>query len=243
MPHQINNTTPDNNSTIYGDMDEILTKPPSGIVKYGSITMLFLLLILCIIGFFVQYDEGINCTAYIQSTNSVKIISPQFNTTIEQLFTNSDTLLQQGDKIMIASKNNNADTVFAPLTGKIIVQRKIRQGEEIEANTLLFVMIEGQNKFKIKITLSVNDAAKITLDQKVKINLPGYTKEEFGTSNCEIISLPYKDPTTQVITADALLTFTAKNTNKNELPYILPDSISAYIVTERKSLAAAFVGL
>lgn len=243
MPNPINNTTQDNNSNIYGDMDEIITKPPSNIVKYGSITMLFLLLILCSIGFFVQYDEGITGTAYIQSTNSLKIISPQFNTTIEKIFTHKDTLLQKGDKIMIASKNNYSDTILAPLTGKIIFQRKIRQGEELEANTLLFVMIEGQNKFKIKITFSVTDAAKITLGQKVKINWPGNTKEEFGTPSCEIISLPFKDSTTQSITADALLTFTTKNINKNEQPYILPDSITAYIITKRKSLAAAFVGL
>ena len=73
MPNQISNLAQQNNNSIYSNMDEMLAKPPSSIVRYGSITMLLLLFILCSIGFFVNYNDGITGIAHIQADSTAEI--------------------------------------------------------------------------------------------------------------------------------------------------------------------------
>jgi hypothetical protein len=244
MPSQISNTVQENSTTIYSDMDEILTKPPSSIVRYGSITLLFLLLILCGISFFVKYDEGEAGTAYIKADSTAAIKAPGFGTTIvEKNFIQNDTILQKGDTIMILKVKNDIETIRAPMAGKITCQRKLQQGNVIDANTLLFTMVGGQNEFKIKIILLETDADKIILGQDIKITVSGYPPTEYGTPTGEIISLPYVDAASQKTTADAIVKFTTNSNIKNKVPYILGTTISTYIITKHKSLAAAFVGL
>ena len=98
MPNQSINTIQKDTSTIYSDMDEILTKPPAGIVRYGSATLFILLLILCSISFFVKYNEGISGAAYIKADINSVIKSPQFDGVIvEKNFIQRDTILQKGD--------------------------------------------------------------------------------------------------------------------------------------------------
>jgi multidrug efflux pump subunit AcrA (membrane-fusion protein) len=244
MPSQINNTIQESSTTIYSDMDEILTKPPSSIVRYGSITLLFLLLILCSISFFVKYDEGVAGTAYIKADSTAAIKAPQSGTAIvEKIFVKTDTILQKGDTIMILKENNGIEIITAPIAGKITCQRKLQQGNVIDANTLLFTIVGGQNEFNIKISLPEADADKIILGQNIKITLSNYPSTEYGTPTGEIISLPYVDSRSQKTMADATLRFKTNNNIKNKMPYILNTTISIYIITKHKSLAAAFVGL
>jgi two-component system, LytTR family, sensor kinase len=59
----------------------------------------------------------------------------------------------------------------------------------------------------------------------------------------EIISLPYVDSGSQNTMIDATLRFTTNNNIKNKMLYISGTTISTYIITKHKSLAATFVGL
>jgi hypothetical protein len=168
MPNQPNNSVQQDNNSIYSNMDEMLAKPPSNIVRYGSITILFLLLILCGIGFFVNYDDGITGIAYIQADSTAEIKSPLQNVIVEKNFIQSDTILKKGDTIlMLKTPGNtiqdnpssiplpfNSWALVAPFAGKIICQRKLTQGDLIESNSLLFVMAGGQNRFKVKIAFA-----------------------------------------------------------------------------------------
>lgn len=258
MPNQSINTIQKDTSTIYSDMDEVLTKPPSGIIRYGSVTLFFLLLILCGISFFVKYNEGITGVAYIKADTNLAIKSPQFGGVIvEKNFIQRDTILQKGDTILILKNQphtnrkggalisllDNEGVITAPFTGKITCQRKLQQGNQLDANTLLFEMVAGQNGFKIKINVEDADVNKIILGQNVKITIPGYSQNMFGTYTCEIISLPYADAASHKTTADAVLKFTESGNKENELHYILGTTANAYIITNQKSLAAAFAGL
>jgi multidrug efflux pump subunit AcrA (membrane-fusion protein) len=244
MPNQLSKITDQPGSSIYSNMDEILTKPPSSIVRYGSITLLFLLLILCGISFFVKYDEGVAGTAYIKADSTAAIKAPQSGAAIvEKIFVKTDTILQKGDTIMILKENNGIEIITAPIAGKITCQRKLQQGNVIDANTLLFTMVSGQNEFKIKISLPEADADKIILGQNIKITLSNYPPTVYGTPTGEIISLPYVDSGSQNTMIDATLRFTTNNNIKNKMPYISGTTISTYIITKHKSLAAAFVGL
>ena len=258
MPNQSINTIQKDTSTIYSDMDEILTKPPAGIVRYGSATLFILLLILCSISFFVKYNEGISGAAYIKADINSVIKSPQFDGVIvEKNFIQRDTILQKGDTILILknqSSTNRKNTVLislldnegviaAPFTGKITCQRKLQNGNQLDANTLLFEMVAGQNEFKIKINVEDADVNKIMLGQNVKLTAPGYPQNIFYIYTCEIISLPYTDDASHKTTVDAILKFKESDNKENELRYILATTVNAYIITEQKSLAAAFAGL
>jgi HlyD family secretion protein len=258
MPNQPNKIIEQSGSSIYSNMDEILTKPPSSIVRYGSITLLFLLLILCGISFFVKYDEGVAGTAYIKADSTAAITASQYGAaTVEKNFVKKDTILQKGDTILVLksqvgiNKNGTALitplvggwAITAPIAGKITCQRKLQPGNVISANTLLFTMVGAQNEFKIKIILPEADADKIILGQNIKITVPDYLPAEYGTPTGEIISLPYFDTASQKKVADAILKFTKKNNIKNKVPYISGATISTYIITKHKSLAAAFMGL
>jgi hypothetical protein len=252
MPNQPNNSAQQDNNSIYGNMDEMLAKPPSNIVRYGSMTMLFLLLILCTIGFFVNYDDGITGIAHIQAGSTAEIKSPLQNVIIEKNFIQSDTFLQKGDTILLLKMpvdtiQNGLSSIppsgaswalVAPFNGKIICQRKLAPGDLIERNSLLFAMVGGQNRFKVKIAFAEALKEKIALGQTVKITIPGYQQNNLSKLTCEIISLPYTDTVTQKKVVDATLIFNTEST-----AYFFSTSLPAYIISSRKSLAAAFLGL
>jgi hypothetical protein len=257
MPNQLNNTAQQNNNSIYSNMDEMLAKPPSSIVRYGSITMLFLLLILCSIGFFVSYDDGITGVVHIQADNTAEIKSPLQNVIVEKNFIQKDTILQKGDTILILkmcsdtiqnalssiSPLGGRGSLIAPFTGKIICQRKLVQGDLIEGNSLLYVMAGGQNRFKVKISFAATLKEKIALGQTVKITIPGYQQNSLGKPTCQIISLPYTDSTTQKMMVDAMVSFTAADEAKKSTAYFFGTDATAYIICNRKNLATAFLGL
>jgi hypothetical protein len=264
MPNQPNNFAQQDNNSIYSNMDEMLAKPPSSIVRYGSMTMLFLLLILCTIAFFVNYDDGITGIAHIQADSTAEIKSPLQNVIIEKYFIQSDTFLQKGDRILLLkmpgdtiqnglslvppyperSRRAGASiTLVAPFAGKIICQRKLAQGDLIERNSLLFVMVGGQNHFKVKIAFAEAFREKIALGQSVSISIPGYQQNNLVKPTCEIISLPYADSATQKMVVDATLHFTTEAESKKPITYFFNTNAEAYIICNRKSLAAAFLGL
>jgi hypothetical protein len=257
MPNQATNPAQQDKNSIYSNMDEMLAKPPSSIVRYGSITMLLLLLILCSIGFFVNYNDGITGVAHIQADNTAEIKSPLQNVIVEKNFVLSDTILQKGDTILLLKIPDNTIqnsgssipapeaclALVAPFTGKIICQRKLVQGDLVEHNSLLFAMAGGQNLFKVKISFAEALKEKIALGQSVKIAIPGYQQNNLSKPTCQIISLPYTDSATKKMVVDAALHFITEAESKKPVNYFFNTNAVAYIICNRKSLAAAFLGL
>jgi HlyD family secretion protein len=231
MPNQVNKITEQAGSSIYSNMDEILTKPPSSIVRYGSVTLLFLLLILCAVSFLLKYDEGITGIAHIKTDNIVQIKSVSVNAVVTNNYIQQDTILKKGDIILIVKKTNGNDTIVAPFDGKITCQRKLKQGEILQLGTLLFTIIAPQNNFGIKITIPQAYVNKIKLGQPIKISVPNYQSPQ-----SQVISLPYLDTALQKIVVDADINF-------DNAVYLYNSKPQAFIIVNKKSLAKAFFGL
>lgn len=230
-----------NNNSLYADIDEVLAAPPSRLVKYGNTVLLAVLLILLTISFFLKYNDGINEPATICSMTDVMTNSTNEKTTIQKVFVQGGMIVRAGDTLISASNESKVKFIITPISGKIVAQRKIVIGDILQPSTPLFLIISNQEKYAIKINISPVNSQKMVIGQRATIIVDKYPKEQFGVLNAVIISLPYKDKSTNTFVADAVIINLAQENFNKKMPPLIDESCIAYIVTDSKRLLSKFI--
>jgi len=249
MPGQTDTTQ------LYNDLDEVLNKPSKGMARYGYALLLLVIIMVCCIAFVVKHEDTIACRANIQLERFTAVQTPGIKTIIKKFFLRGDTLLRTGDTILIVTPapGATADTLLpgyikasqefvflAPYSCKATVKRILDAGETVAALTPVADITSAQNKYNVKLEIPEAAAAKVKLGMKVKINPAEMSGNVDSEPVCRIISVPYIDPATKKIVADARLEFIPQKGQEEKPHYIFSKNITATIVAGKKSLAGAF---
>lgn len=123
----------------------------------------------------------------------------------------------------------------------MLVQRKLIVGDILQPLTPLFLIINENEKYSIKILVSAINSQKIAIGQIAAISLDKYPKEQFGEINVEIISLPYKNIDSNTLVADANIINRGNESLYKKLPPITDESGTAFIIIENKRLLSKFI--
>lgn len=230
-----------NNSSLYSDIDEVMSAPNSRIVKYGNAVLLGVLLIMFTISFFLRFNDGINEPVIVKSLTDVLVKSPESSLIIRKVLVQDGAKVQEGDTLIVASNGLKTIIITAPLTGSILLQRKLIVGDMLPPLLPLLMLLSEQERYSIKIIVSTINSQKITIGQRGVITLNKHAKGQAGQLNIEIISLPYKDINRDILVADAVFIPMEKGNLYKKLPHLIDVTGIAYIVTDNKRLLSKFI--
>jgi multidrug efflux pump subunit AcrA (membrane-fusion protein) len=156
------------------DIQEIITKVPSWIVRWG-ITLLFsTILIMVAISVLVPYPEMVKSPMKLQSFgNSISVVADQSGLIIK-VFVEKSMIVKHGQPLIeIKGINQEQYILKAPGDGRVGFSAIIQPGSIIERNQEIFKIHEPNEQFYGLMTIPKNAINKIKIGQEVLIKLAG----------------------------------------------------------------------
>ena len=166
-------------------INEILTRPPTWIVVWGSSIILFIITTLLIFSYFFKYPDYIDATAIITTEKPPIWLNARNTATISGLFASNFEFVKKGQVIAILENNSNASDVFyikSPVNGKLIFPNKTNLLQQVKSGDRLFAVIpENPGKLQAYLKFVPSGSGKVKKGQKVRIHIDGYPYMEYGT--------------------------------------------------------------
>ncbi len=92
------------------EVQEILTKVPSSIIRYGSASLLLIIVLVLAVSWFIKYPDIITANAIVTTTQAQKE-QAQTSAKIQQLLAENNAIAAPGDVVMILENTANYEDV------------------------------------------------------------------------------------------------------------------------------------
>lgn len=164
------------------EIQEIITKVPSWIVRWG-ITLLFgVLLIAVAISVLVRYPDMVKARISLQSSGSVTSVIVNAPGIITNVFVKKDKPVKNGQALIeIQNTVDKKNYILkAPQDGIIGFTSIIQPGTAIQSNQEMFRIHPHNQQLFGLVKIDQNNISKIKEGQDVLINLSNYPSEKYG---------------------------------------------------------------
>ncbi len=94
-------------------MDEILSRPPSWLIRWGITVFFGVLVVLLAVGWFVQYPDLVKANLRILATNAPKPVLARSDGLLEKLFVSNGQSVQKGQQLAFLESAANHNEVLA----------------------------------------------------------------------------------------------------------------------------------
>ncbi len=166
------------------DMQDVITKVPSWILRWGITVFFGILLMVVAISVFVRYPDTIKGNIKLASSNGGAV--PVIVTTagrITKLLIRQNASVKRGQPLASIETLNSPVinyNLIAPQDGKAGFAGIIEQGAVLLPNRDVFIIHAENEQFFGIMEISAGNINKIKAGQKVLINLRNYPSEEYG---------------------------------------------------------------
>lgn len=165
------------------DMNEIITKVPTWILRWG-ISLLFILLFMAAgIMALIHYPDIVKVNVKITAVNkSLPVVSVKSGT-LTKLFVKSGDKVQQGQKLCYIqdfSNQNEGYFLISPCNGTIAFIALVQPNSIVNSTQELFRVHPDNEAFFGLAEVSQDVISKIEKGQHVNIKLKGYPIDEYG---------------------------------------------------------------
>jgi len=164
------------------DIQEIITKVPSWILRWG-ITLFFGILLMVIgISAFIKYPDTIKGNLKIESNSLATPVISNLSGKITKVFITKDVIVKKGQPLIIIQDSDDAlsYTLNATQDGKISFAAIVQPGNFLKANQEVFVIHPQNEQFFGTMEIPSGSISKIKEGQEVLINLREYNIAENG---------------------------------------------------------------
>ena len=164
------------------DMQEIITKVPSWVLRWGITVFLGILLLVVAISAFVRYPDTIKGDLKFESSSlSMPVISAGPGK-ITKLWVKQGSIVKMGQLLAtIESANPTAKyALIAPREGKLNFVTIVQQDAFLKANQVVFTIHPVNEQFFGLMEIPSRQINEIKIGQQVLINLRNYPAEDYG---------------------------------------------------------------
>jgi len=172
--------TPDRHTE---DMQEIITKVPSWILRWGIMLFFGILLMIVAISVFVRYPDTIKGGLKLESSGiSASVIIPVAGSITKLLIKQGSVVKKEQPLVFVATSNNPISTYIltAPQDGRVGFVAIVQQGAFLRANQEVFTIHPNNEQFFGIMQIPSNNINKIKVGQEVLISLRNYPTDEYG---------------------------------------------------------------
>ena len=185
---------PDNqlDETIYDDIGEVLHAPPSGIVRYGISVISAVVLVVIALLLLVKYTDGYRFSAVLQAPGNQPVYSGKEATQIMLNRVVEGALVKREEVLLVTRETGKTanDTIRAKSSGKLVLLRKLREGQFIPAGVPLFLTGSDDKGLQARLFLS-REAASFPFKLGQRIRFQPKNGSEDQELEGEVVSLPY----------------------------------------------------
>lgn len=165
------------------DLQEIITKVPGWILRWGITVFFGILLMFIAISVFVRYPDTIKGDLKLNTSGTLIFVNTAVTGRVVKLSVKQGAVVKQGQPLAVITTSDNAAgeyTLTAPGDGKIGFIGILQQGSFIKANQEVFIIHPDKEPFFGIMQIPANSINKIKIGQQVLINLRNYPAEEYG---------------------------------------------------------------
>jgi multidrug resistance efflux pump len=175
------------------EVKDILGTPPKWILRWGSLVLLLIMLIMVAGLLFIRRPEIIEGTVIVTPVkDQVQIVVP-LNATIDSVFVKDGALVNGGDSVLTYRKSAKLYTVTAPEAGTISIEQLLAKGSVIDQDSAVINIDPAGQTYFVKGIFPGSAVNKIRPGQEIGINIDGYPKEDFGSLAATVINKPLED--------------------------------------------------
>ncbi len=154
-------------------VQDILTKPPHWLVRWGNTVILIVLLLIFLMSWFIKYPEFVPAPIIVTSKNPPEKIVARMNSKIEKIFVKDHQEVKKEEVLMVLQSAGNYEDILK-LRNSIDSIRPNQIGE--------FPLSEGA-KYKLgELQSDYNAFAKALQDEKLFTRLKPYAPEDIATN-------------------------------------------------------------
>lgn len=154
-------------------VQDILTRPPHWMIRWGNTIIFIILLMILLMSYFIKYPEFVPAPIIVTSQNPPEKLLSRTNSKIEKIFIKDHQEVKKGDVLMILQSTANYSDV---LKLKKIV-------DSISPNQIFNFPLSETSKFKLgDLQSDYNSFAKAFQDERLFSRLKPYAPEDIATS-------------------------------------------------------------
>jgi len=164
------------------DMQEIITKVPSWILRWGIMLFFGILLMVVAISVFIRYPDTIKSSLKFESSGITVPVVSSVPGTVTNLWAKQGTIVKKGQALATIEtvKPNSEYTLTAPQDGKLSFVTIVQRGIFLKANQVTFIIHPVNEQFFGIMEIPSSQIDKIKIGQQVLISLRNYPADEYG---------------------------------------------------------------
>jgi len=164
------------------DMQEIITKVPSWMLRWGMMLFFGILLMVVAISVFVRYPDTIKSGLKFESSGITVPIVSAVPGTVTNIWVKQGAIVKKGQALasIEMSSPNTTYTLAAPQDGKLGFVTIVQRGTSLKANQVVFAIHPVNEQFFGIMEIPPSQVNKIKIGQQVLISLRNYPADEYG---------------------------------------------------------------
>ncbi|MDB5121968.1 MAG: hypothetical protein JWP94_97 [Mucilaginibacter sp.] len=164
------------------DMQEIITKVPSWILRWGIMLFFGILLMVAAISVFVRYPDTIKSSLKFESSGITMPVVSAVPGIVANLWVKQGAIVKKGQALATIEMNspNTKYTLAAPQDGKLGFVAIVQHGAFLKANQIVFAIHPVREQFFGIMEMPSSQINKIKIGQQVLISLRNYPADEYG---------------------------------------------------------------
>lgn len=163
------------------EIQEIVSKPPSWLLKWGVTLSLGVIISILVLSHFIKYPDVIHTRFSIFNTNRRSIILSPISGIICEVKVKNGEYTHKGEVLAsIVDDNLKIRNIKSTEEGKVSVEELITENAEVSSKQLLFVINSKNPLFAGKIFIPQKETLNIKIGQPIIAKLDLYPSEAFG---------------------------------------------------------------
>jgi hypothetical protein len=175
------------------EMEEIISAPPSWLLKWGILGFFCVLLIMLGITVVIHYPEMVKTTMALNAEHPPVPVDASQTGKLIHIFVQNDQIVTKNQPLAVIEIDGedhpdkvSKETIFASANGEVLFSGILMSGQLVKSNERLFYIDQPNAGFYGKLLIPQTNLAKIKIGQIVLIKLKSYPFQDYGMLKGEI---------------------------------------------------------
>jgi multidrug resistance efflux pump len=166
------------------ELEEIITKIPSWIIRWGITLFFCVLLIAVAISVLIRYPDRVKVPFKLQGGVRISTVTADRPGKIFKVFVKQGQVVKKGEELLqmqgLTENVTNLDTIRAPCEGKLGFSEIVEPGVYLDAHQEIFQIHSFNEQFFGVVKIPQTTISKVKEGQDVLIILSNYPSEKYG---------------------------------------------------------------
>lgn len=170
------------------EIEEIITKVPSWVVRWGITLFFAILLIVLAISVLVRYPDMVEVPIKIEASSAATPVLNPIPGRITQVFVKKNQIINKGQPLVQLESLTSGETytLKATRTGKVSFAAIVQQGSQLQSNQPVLLIHPANEEYFGVVNIPSKSISKIKEGQDVLVNFNNYPSGQYDPLKAKI---------------------------------------------------------